>query len=150
MIFMVLPWDTGEHYHFLPPMLTYALIHYWTVKTPRDMPVLFVFIVGLATDIIKGGPLGYWALLYLSGVLTALILAARFGSATAGLTVSMLASGVTIAVTGWVVASLYYFRIVDVVAILNGIGVAFLLFGLALIVVGWQQKSSRRLFRSRN
>jgi rod shape-determining protein MreD len=53
---------------FLMPLLPYTAIHYWAVRRPKQMPEWGVFLAGLMTDVLTQGPLGFWSLMFLIGV----------------------------------------------------------------------------------
>ncbi|MBL42268.1 MAG: rod shape-determining protein MreD [Rhodospirillaceae bacterium] len=40
-------------------------IFYWSIYRPDLFPIYFVFIAGLLYDLITGGPLGQWALIFI-------------------------------------------------------------------------------------
>jgi rod shape-determining protein MreD len=50
------------------PLLPYTVIHYWAVRRPRQMPEWGVFLAGLIADVLTYGPLGFWSLVFLIGV----------------------------------------------------------------------------------
>lgn len=56
---------------FLPPGLVHAAIHFWSVRDARSMPYWLIFLFGLAVDIVSYGPLGYWAVVYVTGIYVA-------------------------------------------------------------------------------
>lgn len=63
----VLPWGLAADYRLLPPLLPFLVIHYWTMRRVELVPEALVFAAGLGLDILSGGPMGYWALIYLFG-----------------------------------------------------------------------------------
>lgn len=62
-----MPWGLPPEFRLLPPLLPFLVIHYWTMRDLALIPELLVFASGLALDIVSGGPMGYWALIYLTG-----------------------------------------------------------------------------------
>ena len=40
-------------------------IFYWSIYRPDLFPIFFVFVAGILYDLISGGPLGQWALIFL-------------------------------------------------------------------------------------
>ena len=56
-----LPWGLPQ-FATLCPMVGLIAVYYWTVHSPELMPPAGAFAVGLATDIVVGGPLGLNAL----------------------------------------------------------------------------------------
>jgi len=65
-LIITLPWGFGQEYTYVPPMLIMALIFLWTVRCPRLMPSVIVFIVGISVDVLTASPIGFWAFLFLS------------------------------------------------------------------------------------
>jgi len=51
------------------PLLPYVVIHLASVRQPSAMPSWLAFLSGLSLDVATHGPLGYWALLFLVGLL---------------------------------------------------------------------------------
>jgi rod shape-determining protein MreD len=63
-----LPFGMPSDLRFYMPLLPYTAIHYWAVRRPALMPEWAVFLAGLATDVLTHGPLGFWSLMFLIGV----------------------------------------------------------------------------------
>lgn len=47
------------------PVLPLMAIYFWTMRNPRLMPPIAIFLIGLFQDFVTGGPVGLWALAYL-------------------------------------------------------------------------------------
>ncbi len=62
-----LPWGAPMPVQFALPLITMAVIFYWAINQPRQLPSPVVFLIGLFTDLATAGPLGFWALNYLIG-----------------------------------------------------------------------------------
>ncbi|NWG46145.1 MAG: hypothetical protein HXY25_06310 [Alphaproteobacteria bacterium] len=62
----LLPYGTLGAYSFTPN-LGYAGMVYWTLRRPDLLPPLSVFLAGIALDVMGSGPVGLWALAFLSG-----------------------------------------------------------------------------------
>lgn len=62
-----MPWGLPEEFRLLPPLLPFLVIHYWTMRDLQLVPEGLVFAAGIALDVLSGGPVGYWALIYLTG-----------------------------------------------------------------------------------
>ncbi|MFM1815019.1 MAG: hypothetical protein RLZ98_1714 [Pseudomonadota bacterium] len=129
-----LPWEVEPTYHFLLPMISYALVHAFATARPASMPVIFVFLIGIGTDILKSGPLGYWCLIYLTGLLVARMLATP-GSGLAGRTLSYVAAATAMGPVAWGVASLYYLQFVDWLPVAVGFGGSCLVFLMAAVLI---------------
>ena len=88
----------------LPITVVFACGIWW----PDRLPSWIAFLCGLLTDAVTGGPLGYWALLYLLA-----LTAARTANALAempGLLIAWLAFAATalaLSLVAWLVASMY-------------------------------------------
>ncbi|KUO68261.1 MAG: hypothetical protein APF80_01115 [Alphaproteobacteria bacterium BRH_c36] len=54
---------------FLPA----AAIHYWAVRRASVIPEVAVLFSGLAVDIVSGGPLGLWVLVYAAAFVLGLV-----------------------------------------------------------------------------
>jgi rod shape-determining protein MreD len=52
-------------YAALTPAFTLMAVYHWTIYRPDLLPTIALFAVGLAQDLLSGGPLGVSALLYL-------------------------------------------------------------------------------------
>jgi rod shape-determining protein MreD len=63
-----LPFGMPAEVRFYMPLLPYTVIHYWAVRRPTLMPEWGVFLAGLGTDALTHGPLGFWSLMFLIGV----------------------------------------------------------------------------------
>jgi rod shape-determining protein MreD len=67
-VIAALPFGLPSDVRFFMPLLPYTVIHYWAVRRPTLMPEWGVFLAGLATDVLTNGPLGFWSLMFLIGV----------------------------------------------------------------------------------
>ena len=64
-ILPIIPINTSI-FSSLTPALLLIPIYYWSIFRPNVCPPALVFVYGLAIDIISGGLLGFYAILYLS------------------------------------------------------------------------------------
>ncbi|NNE40407.1 MAG: rod shape-determining protein MreD [Marinicaulis sp.] len=48
------------------PIIPLLVVFFWSIYSPDYMPSVSVFIIGLLQDLLTGGPLGLWALVYLT------------------------------------------------------------------------------------
>ncbi|MEM6414165.1 MAG: hypothetical protein AAF720_05855 [Pseudomonadota bacterium] len=52
---------------FVPtPLLPLVVVYFWAIYSPTHLPALGVFFIGLCHDLLAGGPIGLWPLIYLS------------------------------------------------------------------------------------
>lgn len=47
------------------PLIPLVVVFFWSIYGPDYMPPLSVFVIGLLQDLLTGGPLGLWAVVYL-------------------------------------------------------------------------------------
>lgn len=47
------------------PLLPFMVIYYWSMTRPEFMPAPAIFLTGLFQDVLTGGPVGLWAMVYL-------------------------------------------------------------------------------------
>ena len=91
----------------IPITVVFACGIWW----PERLPSWIAFLCGLLTDAVTGGPLGYWALLYLLA-----LSAARAGNALTGrpgLPIAWLAfflTALALSLVAWSVMSVYHFE----------------------------------------
>lgn len=111
----VLPWGLGSQLQQLLPALTLLVTCFWAREHARRLPASVLFASGLSVDVLTGGPLGFWPLLYLSGFgLAALI--AWYTGPLRGLA-AWFAVSVVVALTAalaWLVASAYFGELAEV------------------------------------
>ena len=50
----------------MAPSFALMAIYYWTLYRPDILPPFAVFFIGLYQDLLSGGPLGMWPVIYLS------------------------------------------------------------------------------------
>jgi rod shape-determining protein MreD len=119
-----LPWGLPPQDRFFLPIVPVIAIHFWGLRHPGLVPEWYAFAVGLGLDVLTHGPLGYWALIYLSAHLVAVLsapLADRGLATRLGLLVAAL-----VIVTGaaWAVASVYFLEWLDIWPYAAGAGLA--------------------------
>lgn len=125
------PWGAGDAAEYMLPLITLFIVHFWASRWRILMPSPFVFLVGLTTDLLTNGPLGFWALLYLLAYGIGAF-GPRFRSMFANAFWS-LAVLLALAVLGWVISSVYYLKILSPVDIIMGTVMAGALSG----VIAW-------------
>jgi len=47
------------------PIIPLVVVFFWTIYAPGYLPAASVFLIGLAQDLLCGGPLGLWPAVYL-------------------------------------------------------------------------------------
>lgn len=113
-VIAALPWGLPSQDRFFLPLLPVVAIHYWTLRHDALIPEWFVFLAGLSLDVLTHGPLGYWSLIYLVAYITAVMSAPFALRAGTGVRLALLGLALTIvALTGWAVASIYFFELAD-------------------------------------
>ena len=95
------------------PVLALAAVYFWALTRPHLMPPAAVLMIGLAEDLLSGGPPGLWA----AGFIAAYVVTDRQRKDLAELTgagaVFAFAVAVSVAaVTAYTLASLIYLRFV--------------------------------------
>ncbi len=139
VVVAAVPWALPSKASFILPLLLIIIVYVLTLQRRTVLPSLSVFAAGLLMDILTAGPLGYWAIIFL---LTH-TLAALYGrrDATPGFGMLWLvfaATAVVTSISGWVLASLYFVRVIDWQPMLIGGAVAVALFPL----VAWPMRRS--------
>lgn len=131
VVVAAVPWGLPGDATFILPFVTLLLIFLFSVHPTQSLPVWIVFAAGIATDVLTAGPLGYWAFIYtLCYALSRYI--AHFAPARSmvGLWAKYAGTALLAAGTGWVIASLYYVRLIDWWPIALGAAVSILLLPL--------------------
>jgi len=107
-----LPWGAPIPVEYALPMVSMAVIFYWTVKRPDQIPSPLVFLIGLFTDLATAGPLGFWALNFLIAVAIASHGLDHFADRREPIAVVIAFACAVIAVSigGWLLSSLFFLR----------------------------------------
>lgn len=115
-----LPWGLPTEDRFFPPFLPIVVIHFWGLRRPELVPEWFVFAAGLCLDILTHGPLGFWALVYLTAYALG-VLSAPYGDSGRFARVLLFLLGLAaVAFTAWTVASIYFLEVADWRAFVRG------------------------------
>ncbi|WP_411816100.1 hypothetical protein [Hyphococcus sp. DH-69] len=48
------------------PIIPLVVVFFWSIYDPDSLPSFSVFLIGIVQDLLTGGPLGLWPLVYLS------------------------------------------------------------------------------------
>jgi rod shape-determining protein MreD len=102
-----LPWGLPSAVQVALPLLPYSAIHYWAVRRPALMPEWLIFLTGLATDALTHGPLGFWSLIYLFGLVVSRALGHFAMRGALGRWLQFCGTIVVLALLQWLVASTY-------------------------------------------
>jgi len=111
-------------------VMPYMLAHLFLARGKGFVPSPVVFVAGLFMDIASDGPLGFWSLIYLFGILIARQLPNSLMQTRLGRLSGMLLAVFALAAAQVALASLYQFRWIDWHAVLAGTLVAGLLTSL--------------------
>ena len=138
----VAPWGVRPVASIALQLLPYFIAHLFIVRGRGVVPSPVVFAAGLAIDIGTDGPLGFWALIYLTGVLIArqlpaVLLQSRFGRLSG---LFLIVAALTATQVG--IASLYQLQWIDWQVVLAGTALA----GIAAAVLDllWRGGRSER------
>lgn len=149
-----LPWGLSSDSRFLLPMLPYAAIHFWAVRRPALMPEWIAFASGLATDVLTHGPLGFWSLVFLLGLMfiQACRPAERWGAV--GVWLHFAATLSLLALAQWAIATAFFMSAVDWRPFFNGALLAALVYPLLCLIFApldrfWPEFSRTRFDRGR-
>jgi rod shape-determining protein MreD len=108
------PWGLPADATFILPMVVVMMVFGWRTIPGAELPPTIAMLLGLLADTMSGGPLGYWALMALIGS----TVGGRAGTLGEGRDLSTLwliwiVLACLLAVFGWLLASLYFFRWID-------------------------------------
>ena len=124
-----------------PPLLALMPIYFWCLVRPDLMPAGAVFAIGLAEDLLSGGPPGVWAMAFL--VCYALVDRQRdifAGLAGAGAILGFAVVMLVASVVAYAVVSVLYTRMVPYETLLLEIGVSVLFYVPALFLMNALQR----------
>ena len=139
------PWGLPADATFIMPLVVVMMVFSWRAIPDTVFPPYLAMLLGLLTDIMSGGPLGFWALMTLIG-------------ATVGGRVSPLTDGqdsnrlwlvwvgvaAVVASVGWLLASLYFLRWIDWWPIAFGALTSIALFPVVLRGLVWIRRGRLR------
>lgn len=123
-------------------VMPYMMAHLFLARGRGFVPSPVVFVAGIAMDIANDGPLGFWALIYLFGVLIARQLPSGLMHSRSGRLSGLLLLVFALAAAQVGVASLYQLKWIDWHAVLAGTMIAGLI--TALLDLAWQQRRPER------
>jgi rod shape-determining protein MreD len=137
------PWGLPADATFILPLVVVMMVFCWRALPGATLSALAAMLLGLLTDIVSGGPLGFWALLTLIGA-SAGGYAKDFGAGPEVVTLwlfwACLAPG--LALLGWLLASAYFLRWVDWWPIAVGAAASVVLFPVVVKGLRWIERGS--------
>lgn len=114
------------------PDIVLASVFFWAIFGPQFLPAWAVFALGLTQDIATGGPIGFWALVYLLAYGFALSQRVFFfGRTVPGVWLGFIIVVLVTAFVTWIVGSTYFSRWLPVAPILMQALVSIAVFPLA-------------------
>lgn len=125
----------------IAPTFGLMAVFYWGLYRPDLMPPMIVFLVGLFQDLISGGPLGLWALVYLA--VYGVVVSQRLFFIGKAFLAIWFGFGVTILIGGmiaWVVSSLYFGALLSPVSVLVQALLSFILYPVAARIFAFVQQ----------
>ena len=114
VIATAVPWGLPADATFALPLVVVLMVFCWRVIPGTALPPAAAVGLGLLTDLMSGGPLGYWALM----CLVASTIGMPEGSMRESRDILInffvwVAMVLTLGVLGWLLASLFYIRWID-------------------------------------
>ena len=148
LVLVLIPWgiraDEWPLVRYLVPLTPLALVQYWIVRRPWSVPFALVFATGLVIDIATGGPLGFWALIYLLASAVVRLAGTQLHGSLAGRFVAFAAGFVLAAAVTWIVASGYYLRAMEVEPILAATATLILAYPALAALLWFTREPQRR------
>jgi rod shape-determining protein MreD len=125
------------------PLIVVMMVFCWRAFPGVTLSPVTAMLLGLLTDIISGGPLGFWALLALIGA-SAGGYARAFGAGRqmGPLWLSWTLLAPVLAIFGWLLASAFFLRWVDWWPIAFGVVASVVLFPVVLKGLLWIERGS--------
>jgi rod shape-determining protein MreD len=137
------PWGLPADATFVLPLIVLMMVFCWRIIPGATLSPVSAMMLGLLTDVISAGPLGFWAALALAAALAG-GQAHYFSEGTRlrPLWVFWSAVAAGLALLGWLLASTYYMRWIDGWPILFGAMTSILLFPVVLRGLNWIRHGS--------
>jgi rod shape-determining protein MreD len=132
-----LPWGAPAMLSLALPLIALAVIFYWGIHRPGQLPSPLVFLFGVLTDLATDGPLGYWAMNFLVGYAIAVYGPLLNGGRRDGVAGVLLFAGVILVVTvlGWGITSLFFLRTMPMQPQLLAGGIALLSYPILAVLL---------------
>ena len=129
------PWGLPADATFILPLIVVTMVFCWRIIPDAVLPLSACMLLGLLTDVMSGGPLGFFALMALIAAKrrrpAALADRAARAAASCGSIVES-CSRHALGLFGWLLGSLYFFRWIDWWPILFGTLASIALFPVVL------------------
>jgi len=138
------PLGASPDVNFVLQVMPYMMAHLFLARRKGVVPSPVMFLAGIAMDIISNGPLGFWALIYLFGVLIARQLPRGLTYTRSGRVSGLLLVTCALAAAQVGLASLYTLDWIDWHPILAGTLIAG--FVPLLIDLAWRERSNETAF----
>ena len=139
------PWGLPADATFILPLVMVMMIFCWRALPGTVLPPYLAMLLGLLTDVISGGPLGFWALMSLiAATAGGLAPSLNDGQDRRRLWLVWGLVAALIAVLGWLIGSLYVLRWIDWWPIAFGALVSIALFPVVLRGVLWIRRGRLR------
>ena len=133
VVVAAVPWALPAAAGFILPLLLIIIVFLLTIQRKRDLPAITVFAAGLLMDVLTAGPLGYWAIIFLLTHTLANYYTKHAGKPRFGkLWFAFAITALTVSIFGWMLASIYFLRLIDWQPMLIGGAVAIALFPLVV------------------
>jgi rod shape-determining protein MreD len=108
------PWGLPPDATFILPLVVVMMVFCWRVLPGANLQPYVAVLLGLLTDVMSGGPLGFWALMALTGAIAGgLTPPLGDGHDVKRLWLVWAAVAGIVAGLSWLVASLYFLRWID-------------------------------------
>jgi rod shape-determining protein MreD len=132
------PWGLPADATFILPLVVVMMVFCWRVLPGAHLQPYVAALLGLLADVMSGGPLGFWALMALTGAIAGgLTPALGDGQDMKRLWLAWAAVAVLVAGLSWLIASLYFLRWIDAWPIAFGALASVALFPVVLHGLLW-------------
>lgn len=133
-----IPWGLPADATFILPLIVVTMIFCWRTVPEAVLAPPTALVLGLLTDAVTGGPLGFWGLLALVAALVGGRASALYdGRSLKAIWLVWAALAAFLGLAGWLLASLFYARWLAVWPILFGVLASILFFPVVLRGVAW-------------
>ena len=136
------PWGVTAGAEFVLQVMPYMMAHLFLARGKGFVPSPVMFIAGMIMDVASNGPLGFWALIYLFGVLIARQLPDGLMDTRMGRFSALLLVVFALAAAQVAIASIYLLKWIDWHPVLAGTLMAG--FITLLIDLAWRDRSLER------
>jgi rod shape-determining protein MreD len=137
------PWGLPADATFILPLIVVMMVFCWRALPGITFSPAVAVLLGLLTDIMSGGPLGYWALLVLIGSSAGgYARGLGAGREVGPLWLVWAGLAIALAVFGWLLASAFFLRWIDWWPIAVGAAASMALFPVVLKGLLWIERGS--------